>query len=229
MYDDYSFWSKCDRLSKLWNDVCIAERSWLRCNEKHRKSLFKSNYLSKRKLFDIEMQRSKRKHWFKFQSEFINKCNSHEVSFWKTIGMVGVGQIRKQPIPMQFFLGTSKYTPTASIFGELAWKPPKLKQWKYISAHEVRLVNMDLVHLNKRILVGVTINLAGLAKTGYTGQRISLTNLDCLNFAIFQILSRSHFRIAFHRPASFPGFGCIFTTYLVRNLSLIVLISSQIS
>ena len=50
------------------------------------------------------------------------------------------------------------------------------------------------LRLNKRILGGVMINLAGLH--GYTGQRINLMNLDCLNFAKFQILSRSHFRIA---------------------------------
>ena len=52
---------------------------------------------------------------------------------------------------MRFFLGTGKYTPTASIFGEMAWKPPIVKQWKRIAAHWVRLVNMDSVRLNKRI------------------------------------------------------------------------------
>ena len=62
-----------------------------------------------------------------------------------------------------------------------------------MSGHCVRLGNMDSVRLNKRILGGVMINLAGLAKTGYTGQMINLINLDCLSFAIFQILTRSHF------------------------------------
>lgn len=52
---------------------------------------------------------------------------------------------------MRFFLGTGKYTPIAAIFGEMAWNPPIVKQWKCISAHWVRLVNMESVRLNKRI------------------------------------------------------------------------------
>ena len=36
------WWS--DRLTNLWNDICIAEWSWLRCDEKHSKSVKKSNY-----------------------------------------------------------------------------------------------------------------------------------------------------------------------------------------
>ena len=113
------WWS--DRLSNLWNDVCIAECLWLRCNEKHCKSLFKSNYISKRKLFDSEVQRSKRKHWFKIQSELINECNSHDESFWKTIGRVGVGQNRKQPIPMEVVLDNGNVsTKTHDVFNK--WK-----------------------------------------------------------------------------------------------------------
>ena len=78
------WWS--DRLTNLWNDVCIAERSWLRCDEKHCKSVRKSNYISKRKLFDSEVQRAKRKHWFSMQTDLVNECNLHDVTFWKTIG-----------------------------------------------------------------------------------------------------------------------------------------------
>ena len=44
------WWS--DRLTGLWNDACSAERSWLGCCEKHTKSVYKSNYITKRKLFD---------------------------------------------------------------------------------------------------------------------------------------------------------------------------------
>ena len=35
---------------------------------------------------------------------------------------------------MRFFLGTGKYTPSASVFGEMTRKPPLVKQWKCISA-----------------------------------------------------------------------------------------------
>ena len=52
---------------------------------------------------------------------------------------------------MRFFLGTGKYTPTAAVFGEMAWEPPIVKQWKCISSQWARLVNMNVERLNKRI------------------------------------------------------------------------------
>ena len=52
---------------------------------------------------------------------------------------------------MRFFLGTGKYTPTAAVFGEMAWEPPIVKQWKCISSQWARLVNMNMERLNKRI------------------------------------------------------------------------------
>ena len=41
---------------------------------------------------------------------------------------------------MRFFIGTGKYTPTAAVFGNMAWEPPIVKQWKCISSHWARLV-----------------------------------------------------------------------------------------
>ena len=64
----------------------------------------KSNYISKRKLFDSEVQRAKRKHRFSMQTDLVNECNLHDVTFWKTIGKIGVGQNRKRPIPMEVVL-----------------------------------------------------------------------------------------------------------------------------
>ena len=52
---------------------------------------------------------------------------------------------------MRFFLGTGKYTPTAAVFGEMAWESPIVKQWKCISSQWARLVNMNMERLNKRI------------------------------------------------------------------------------
>ena len=36
---------------------------------------------------------------------------------------------------MRFFIGTGKYTPKAAVFGEMAWRPAEIKQWKCISAN----------------------------------------------------------------------------------------------
>ena len=63
----------------------------------------KSNYISKRKLYS-EVQRAKRKHWFSMQTDLVNEYNLHDVTFWKAIGQIGVGQNRKRPIPMEVVL-----------------------------------------------------------------------------------------------------------------------------
>ena len=96
------WWS--DRLIDLWNDACIAERFWLGCREKHTKSVYKSNYITKRKLFDREVQHAKRIYWYRTQIDMARECNLQDNSFWKTIGKLVVSQCRKQQIPMEVVL-----------------------------------------------------------------------------------------------------------------------------
>ena len=93
-----------DKLTELWNVVCVTERNWLKCTAKSDKSKFKSTYVPSRKSFDREVQRSKRLYWFNFQRDLISKCNSDNASFWKTIGKVGVGHTQKRLIPMEVVL-----------------------------------------------------------------------------------------------------------------------------
>ena len=52
---------------------------------------------------------------------------SYGAAIWgsKSFSCINAVQNRE----MRFFLGTGKYTPTASIFEEMAWKPPLVKQW----------------------------------------------------------------------------------------------------
>ena len=105
---------------------------------------------------------------------------SYGAAIWGTISFSCINAVQNRA--MRFFLGTCKYTPTASIFGEMAWKPPLVKQWKCISAQWVRFVNMESARLNKRILGGVMINLAGLAKTGYTRAKGQFAKLGLSQF-----------------------------------------------
>ena len=84
--------------------VCDTERKWLKCTAKSDKAKFNSEYVTARKSFDREMQRSKRLYWFSFQRDLTNDCNFDSYSFWKTIGKIGVGQTQKRCIPMEVVL-----------------------------------------------------------------------------------------------------------------------------
>lgn len=93
------WWS--DTLSNMWNDMCEAERIWLRCNDSLQKGQVKSDYVYTRKLFDREVQRSKRLYWYKFQCSILEEVNEDPNLFWKSIGKIGVGSSKNNRIPMQ--------------------------------------------------------------------------------------------------------------------------------
>jgi hypothetical protein len=46
---------------------------------------------------------------------------------------------------MRFYLGLGKYTPTAALYGELAWQPPHVKQWVSVArlCHRYHRMNRD--------------------------------------------------------------------------------------
>ena len=46
---------------------------------------------------------------------------------------------------------TGKNTPTAAVFGEMAWRPAEIKQWKCITANWARFVNLETSRVNNRI------------------------------------------------------------------------------
>ena len=54
---------------------------------------------------------------------------------------------------MRFFLGTGKYTPTATVSGDMGWEPAFVKQWKSICVHWNRMCHMDYTRINKRVFV----------------------------------------------------------------------------
>ena len=90
-----------DRLTELWNNFCNAEKLWLHFTDKARKSQLKVQYSDTRKLFDREVQRSKRLYWYKMQCDLDENATSDHVEFWKSIGKIGIGQKRKKFIPME--------------------------------------------------------------------------------------------------------------------------------
>lgn len=57
------------------------------------KHALKSSYVFHRKVLDKEVQRAKCYFWFTEQKRILNEVNSNDVSFWKSIGNIGINQV----------------------------------------------------------------------------------------------------------------------------------------
>ncbi|CAG2252849.1 unnamed protein product [Mytilus edulis] len=90
-----------DDLNKLWVDMCKAEKTWNKFNNCSRASELKSVYVQKRKYFDREVQKCKRKYWFSMQQDLLLESKRNQQQFWKKIGKIGVAENRKSVIPME--------------------------------------------------------------------------------------------------------------------------------
>ena len=78
-----------EELSDLWNDMCTEERKWLKAKGNDRKTQ-RLIFLSKRKRFDKQVQKCKRKYWIKTQTELEDQCKNDNDQFWKSIGRLGI-------------------------------------------------------------------------------------------------------------------------------------------
>ncbi len=96
------WWS--EDLTLAWNNVCIKEKLWLRCNYSNGKKALKSMYVSERKHFDRLVQRAKRMYWFKCQVDLLETVDNNPNEFWKSIGKVGIVQDKRKCIPMEVVL-----------------------------------------------------------------------------------------------------------------------------
>ena len=91
-----------EELSRMWNDMCDAEKKWRRdTGNLRRKSELKQRFLTLRKSFDQTVQRTKRHYWFQMQSDIENLNKNNTQEFWKTIGKIGVGNERRKRIPFE--------------------------------------------------------------------------------------------------------------------------------
>ncbi|CAG2218028.1 unnamed protein product [Mytilus edulis] len=89
-----------ESLSKLWYEMCNAEKAWNKCNNMQQKQL-KAIYVQKRKHFDSEVQKSKRKYWYDMQEQLLSESSKNQHMFWKKIGKIGIAESRKHVIPME--------------------------------------------------------------------------------------------------------------------------------
>ena len=89
-----------EHLTLLWNDLCDAEKAW-RAGPAGNKGRLKAAMRSAQKDFDKHVQGAKRCYWQEQQDKLMDMYTGDTKSFWKHIGQLGVGQRRKQLIPME--------------------------------------------------------------------------------------------------------------------------------
>ena len=89
-----------ETLAAKWNEVCLAERDWLKSKGRNRNEL-KDIFVRVRKVFDREVQRTKRQYWAQLQKEMVNSVDENPREFWKTIGRTGLADNRNQKIPFE--------------------------------------------------------------------------------------------------------------------------------
>ena len=90
-------------LTELWNEVCVAETSYLKADRNNQKQQLRHEYVLKRKKFDKKVQQCKRSYWYQLQEDLTSSC-SNPKEFWRKIGKIGVGAERQRNIPMEIKL-----------------------------------------------------------------------------------------------------------------------------
>ncbi|KAL5018675.1 hypothetical protein ScPMuIL_004397 [Solemya velum] len=102
-----------EELTILWNDMCKAENKFVN-NESITRSVRRSIFIQKRKVFDRAVQKHKRDYWYQKQISFEQIRTNNPREFWKEFGKTGVGNERKNYIPWETVLNdgsiSSNYT-----------------------------------------------------------------------------------------------------------------------
>jgi hypothetical protein len=74
---------------------------------------------------------------------------SYGASIWGTKSYSCINAVQNRA--MRFYLGLGKYTPTAALYGELAWQPPHVKQWVSVARLWHRYHKMNRDRLNYKV------------------------------------------------------------------------------
>lgn len=61
----------------------------------------KSIFVNARRVFDKDIQKSKKSHWGSYQADLLSACINNLPDFWKFIGRIGISQYRNRPIPLE--------------------------------------------------------------------------------------------------------------------------------
>ena len=79
----------------------FKESLWIKCKERQLKQVYKVNFIQKRKEFDRHVQRAKRIHWFKMQTDLLEDLDNDRKEFLKTIGKVSISNCQNKLIPIE--------------------------------------------------------------------------------------------------------------------------------
>jgi hypothetical protein len=61
-----AWWNEA--LSVMWNDVCAAQKQWIKAKGRSERQVKKSYVIATRNIFDKSVQRRKRQHWCELQN-----------------------------------------------------------------------------------------------------------------------------------------------------------------
>ena len=94
-----------DDLAATWNQVCLAERNWLKTKGNNTcKNELKGIFTRLCKDFDREVQRTKRQYWVQLQNEMVCSLDTNPRDFWKTIGRTGVADNSNKKIHFEVYI-----------------------------------------------------------------------------------------------------------------------------
>ncbi|KAK6167163.1 hypothetical protein SNE40_021258 [Patella caerulea] len=88
-------------LKLIWDKACEAKKRWLKEYSHVLKRQLRADFCDKRRTFDKYHRKIKRKYNNDKRIEFEQTLDNNHVDFWKTIGRIGIGNDRKQTIPME--------------------------------------------------------------------------------------------------------------------------------
>jgi len=143
-------------VQKKWVNLRKCEKMWLKYHGSgNKKVTLRANMCQAQKEFDRDVQKSKRQYWFKQQCKLLELCENDQVSFWKSIGKIGIASERKQEIPYEAVDANGNVTKL---------KPEVLNVWKesfekLLNVNEpnvptesvINCVDIDITSLNSEI------------------------------------------------------------------------------
>ena len=74
---------------------------------------------------------------------------SYGAAIWGTKSFSCINAVESRA--MRFFLGTGRYTPNNALYGEFAWHPPQVKQWRSVAYQWHRISRMSPNRVNCKI------------------------------------------------------------------------------
>ncbi|XP_052810397.1 uncharacterized protein LOC128238477 [Mya arenaria] len=191
-----------DELSDMFNLVHAAEKKWMQCQNRFTKTLLKHDYCSIREQFDKKVQKCKRAHWHKTQSDLLFDLEDDQKEFWKKISKIGIVSDRNNSIPMHVVLEDGSVSDDVKTV-LIKWQKDFSKLLNV--EHDVHMneTNMGNVPnaVNFDLDVGISIN--EIVKAVGNAKQCKAAGVDCIPSETLKnetaiIVLHSLFNVCFH-------------------------------